>query len=219
MRPPMRLFLAILVVLLLVFLGILFSSSLYDFVVTPIAVLLLLLWRMVESVDQAVYWGMLVVTALFYSLYRIFGHLLKWTPEETISSPEDDNALRDIRYWHRSILLSREVPSNSNHFKRDLQQLVAARYASQLPGGEPATLLEILAQRQDSLPEPVRAFLFPDEPKPERPIPRLVRKLRETPGQWRRRWSGRDVTEYYDSIDAVLNLLESSLEIDHDAQS
>ncbi len=71
MKIPMRLALLALILGLCLFLGILFNSFVFDSVIRPIAVLLWVIWQIVQSVDQGIYWGALIFAALAYAARRL----------------------------------------------------------------------------------------------------------------------------------------------------
>ena len=209
----MRLSLFVLLALFFLFLGILFRSYLYDWIVMPIAFMLLVLWRVVQSVDQAIYWMTLILAAVLFAIRRLAQRI---TVDEPASAPQPNSSLENVAYWRNAILWSRNTTGELNYLKRDLRWMVAALYALKQPDTSLHDINEALAQKQIPVPEPVYDFLYSAKSEDNRFIVRLFRSVRRAPGEWMRRWSGRELADYYHSIDLVVNFLESSLEINHD---
>src|SRR5512140_740144 len=85
MKSSSRLSLLLLILGLLFCLGILFRSWLLKGVVEPIAILFMYLWRVIQSVHQGVYWGILLFSALIDGSYPLFFRRLQRPapPEDT----------------------------------------------------------------------------------------------------------------------------------------
>jgi hypothetical protein len=214
MRFSSRLSLLILLLGFFFFLGILFRSYLLDYFVTPVAVVLLVFWRIVLSVHQAIYWGILIFSASFYALLRLSQRPVAL---EQTSPPLSNATLDNINYWRTSILLTLDEIEKPNVLRRNLGTLLAEIVASKQPGTTQFEIYDALKLHQIPLPEPIYAFVFPVEPSPSRrSFKQVLQSIQQTPSKWVRRWTGRDVAEYYQSIQDVLAFMESSLEIKHD---
>lgn len=78
-------------------------------------------------------------------------------------------------------------------------------------------IYDALKRQQISLPLPIYDFLFPVEPSGgKRTFRQVLQIIRCTPEKWVRRWAGRDLAEYYRSIEAVLIFMESLKETKYD---
>lgn len=100
MNISRRTIVIVLLLVLIFLLGILARSFILDNVVKPIALVLWVIWRVLQSVDQKYYWILLILSAVFYLLYR----LSRETVAINQSRPSGFNAtLETVRYWRNSI--------------------------------------------------------------------------------------------------------------------
>jgi hypothetical protein len=204
----------------LIFLGLalllsfLFRSFVLDNFVRPLALVLWVFWRVLLSVDQRLYWGVLIISALVYVFIRVGQELT--SAEHPL--PLDPNVTMDtVDYWQLSVRLAAEEIDKPDPFQRNLGSMLATMYALKQPDAPQWVVHDALRQRQIPLPEPIHAFLFPAEPVGgKRSFWQLLRAIWHTPKKWTRRWTGRDVAEYYQAIDQVLTLMESTMEINND---
>src|SRR5512136_1778616 len=107
-----------------------FPSFIQDNFVTPIALVLLLGWRIVQSVDQQIYWFVLIFAVALYAfihLYRLFQVLDTF---EQTQSPDSNTALEQINYWWTSLRLTDFRRDRSRGLQRSLAHMLAAIYAS-----------------------------------------------------------------------------------------
>ena len=214
MKFSNRLSLLVLLLGLALFLGILFRSYLLDYFVAPVAVVLLVLWRIVLSVHQAIYWGILIFAVVSYVFLRL---LQRPVAHEQVSQPASNVTLDNINYWRTLILYSHSEIEKPNALKHDLGRILARVYASKQPEATQFEIYDALKLRQIPLPEHIYAFVFPAEPSPSgRSFRQILQTLRQAPGKWARRWMGRDVADYDQAIQDVLAFIESSLEMNHD---
>jgi hypothetical protein len=210
------LFLILLALCLLI--GILFRDFVRDNFVTPIAVMLLVFWRIALSVDQKYYWGALILAAGLYALYCLQAQ--RPAVVDQTRPPDANTSLENVNHWRTWILLTSDELRMSNILKRDLGRLLVAMYALKQPGTSSFEIHKALYLRQIPLPEHIYAFLFPAVPSDSRrSLSQILQTVWQTPGEWVRRWTGRDVAEYYESIEDVLTILESALEIKHDEEN
>jgi hypothetical protein len=212
--------LLLLLLLVFLFLGILFRSYFLDYLVRPVAILVWYIWRILTSVDQAIYWGILVFSALTYTFISIILRRLRGlAPLEPTPSSGSNATLENVRYWRTTILVTQDEIEKSNILKRDLGKMLAAMLASKQAGTSNWQVYNALKLHQIPLSEPIYAFLFPDESSgPRRNIKQILKNIWQTPRSWIRRWTHRDVMEYYQSIDQVIAFMESSMEIQYDAK-
>jgi hypothetical protein len=125
--------------------------------------------------------------------------------------------LESVGLWRGFIIISTDEIDKDNPLKRELAQLLVSMYVSKQRGATSYEVSAALRQRQIPLPEPIYAFLFAEElPRPKRFFAQALRSIRLAPRRWVRKWSGRDVKEYYQNIQAVLTFMETSLEMKND---
>jgi hypothetical protein len=219
MKISRRTTLIFLLLALLLFLGILFRSFILEDFVKPVALMFWFMWRVLLSVDQNIYWALLILLAFFYTFLR----LNRWTNaiEQAVverTPPADSNTtLENVNYWRTSILFSKDEVAKSNFLKRDLVRMLVMMYASKQPGTANLEIYDALSLHKIPLPEYIYSFLFPAAPSgTRRTLKQIMQTIWQLPGKWMRRWTGRDVAEYYQSIEEVLIFMESSMEIKHD---
>ena len=197
--------------------GFSFPSFIQDNVVTPIALVLWLGWRILRSVDQQLYWFALIFAIVIYSLIRLYRSALGVDTFEQTQSLDSNAALERISYWQTSIHLTSFKIDPSNSLGRNLAKMLVDLYASKQLHVAPHEIYSALEQHQMPLPEPVYTFLFPAQSSgAKRSIKQLLRNLRDMPRKRIRRWTGRERAEYYQLLDQVLEFMESVMENEHD---
>jgi hypothetical protein len=217
MKLSKRTSLVIILLGLVILLGILLRAFLYENLVRPMALVFLVFWRIVLSVDQQYYWFLLIVAAVLYIFYRITR--MTEVAEETQLPPSNDT-LETLRYWRTSIMLTSDETSQNNMLRRDLWGILAMMVAIQQPGKSQIELYDALKQRQIPLPENIYSFLFPSEPPiTGGSLSRLLQSVWLKLARWRQRLSGREIADYYLSIEEVLNFMETAMEMKNDNES
>jgi hypothetical protein len=208
----------------LLFLGWVFQPFLLDYIILPVAMVAWLWLRIfVLSIDQQVYWWLLIVVITILAVIRLLQRPVTFRLDP---QPDLNPTMKHVRGWRTTILFSRGDTRERPAFRRDLVELVTTMYST---GRKESAHFEIetaLRERQIPLPGPIHLFLFPDPPAapphffdhPIQFIQERWRSVRRSPGQWIRRRSGREEAEYYQAIDQVLTLIETTLEMTHDRE-
>jgi hypothetical protein len=194
--------------------GFFLRGLLLELVVKPVALVVWLFVRTVESVDQRIYWWILIAAAALYSVVR----LARGITEAPVAPPQESNITLDqIHQWRALIPLSAEELGRPGILKHNLGKILAAIFTSRQPEAVHWEVDEALRTRRIRLPDGVYAFLFPTgPPEGESSLRRNWRALRGAPGRWIRRLTGRDEAEYYRSVEQVLAFMEYSMEKKHD---
>ncbi len=210
MKMPRRVFLGILLIALIVLLGIVFRTLIFNLFVLPVAALCWLLWRLLLSIDQEIYWELLIFLTLIYVIFR----LTKVSAGAAHTAASDPNtALESVNYWRTSIMVTSHEIDRPNLLTSNLGRLLAAVYARQQPETPLYEVYMALTRREIPLPESINNFLFPQETTASTGgIRRLLNVIRQALTRWYRQRTGRDVVEYYQSIEKVIDLMESSME-------
>jgi len=196
------------------FLAVLFRGFIFTNFVMPIALLLWLLWRIVLSVHQALYWGLLILAVGCLALYRLAQVAV--AAEEVFLPPALDTMSMSIGYWQASIAATTADSVVPFTLKRSLVRLLVNIQASRNPDAKAFELFEALRLRQMPLPARVYAFLFPEEAAEAKPSWKSrLEQLAKKPGRWIRRWTGRDRVEFYQALEETLGLMEELMEIRH----
>jgi hypothetical protein len=200
--------------LLLVFL---FRSFLLENFLRPVALVLWLLVRTVQSVDQQVYWYVLIASAVIYAFVR-FSRELNDTPPDP--PPETNVTLENINLWRVLIPFDTDPIGKSDILKQNLGKMLATIYTSRQSEAVHWEIDEALRLGRIPLPKSIYTFLFPADPSGDDPsLRRIPQKVLRVPETLARRWSGRDEAQYYRSIEEVLAFMESSMEKKHDDKS
>ena len=195
-------------------LGILFHSFVLDNIIKPVALVFWVFRRILLSVDQKLYWGLLIFSALavvFFRLTRSSPH------EEPPSSPGSNATLMEIDTWRTLIWLTGDEIEKFNTLKQDLGWALVSLYALHQPGKAQWEIYEAIKQQQIPLPIYIYDFLFPGEPSGgKRSFRQILQIIRRAPGKWARRWTGRDLAEYYRTIESIITFMESLKETQND---
>jgi hypothetical protein len=217
MKIPRRAALISLLLALCLFLGFLFRAFILAHFVTPVALVFWLLWRVIQSVDQKIYWSLLAFPPLMYALRRLTAKRFRQEPPEP---PAANVALENVNYWRASILLARDEIEKPNFLKQNLGKMLATAYASRRPGAPNWEIYDALKLRQMPLPEHIHAFLFSAElTGAQRSFKQRLQGIWLAPQKWIRRQTGRDVAEYYQAIEEILTLMELAMETRHADES
>jgi hypothetical protein len=192
----------------------LFPLFFLDNFVRPVALVFWLFWQVLLSIDQRIYWSLLIFLASLYA----FLHLILGRAYIRPAPPPDSNLTQEsIDYWRTFIRLSTRDRASVKILKQNLVEMLVTMYTSRQPETPHWEVSEALQERQIPLPEPIYNFLFPSQPLRGRlSFREVLQTTRLAPMKWVRWWKGRDTAGYYRSIDEVLTFLESSMEITHD---
>ncbi len=215
MQAPRRVAWLVLLLGLGLFLGVLFRDFLLANFILPIALLAMLLWRVVQSVHQAFYWGVMLAIAAGVATFRLAQTIM---PTEETVPPDRPAILKSVSYWQTALLITGVEGWAAAMLRRDLGRILVAIYASQQPEAWPAELHEALKQHRLPLPPAVHTFLFPSEASKTEPAwRRRLRRLAETPSRWFRQSTGRDRAEYFQGLEETVAFMETLMEIEHGA--
>lgn len=212
MNKKSRLILFGLILLLLLFLGLVFSAWVVPNLVMPAALAAWLFLRIfILSVDQAYYWWLLATAVTAWAVFSLFHSEERIEQKETVPS---SNALSSWKTWQTNLSYSKSDSYERNRVKRELIVLITSLYASRQPGVSQVEILQALEERQLPLPDPYYNLLFP--PEPEKPGRRsLISNLQAFAGSWRqwyRKQTGQEQAEFNHMIDELIEFMENSLE-------
>ena len=128
------------VLVVLLMLGIVFRTYVYDLVAAPLAMLLMLAGRIINSVDQAAYWGALVAAVAVWMLTRL-GRTLVEMPAIAGGTPSarPDTAVENVLYWQRQILVGSaangRVRSAAGRFAGTARRALCVQAVCEFAGG------------------------------------------------------------------------------------
>ena len=196
-----------------IILGFLFRDFILMNVVSPIAVILLLFWRVLLSIHQAFYWGMMIVLAVGLAFYRLFQVV---EVEDRPAASTHNSVLKDVSYWRLSLQLAGDEGSANTGLKSGLRSMLVDVYAARQPDTTHLAIYDALRSRQLPLPDVIHHFLFDDEEQTTKLSWReRLRRLAAGPGKWIRRLTGRDRADYYRALEETLTFMETLMEIKH----
>jgi hypothetical protein len=194
-------------------LGVVFRAFVLANFILPVALVLLIAWRVVISVHQAIYWGgvILALTALIgYHLIQTF------LVAEAAPPLPPESMLKSLSYWRAGIQASSDLERSASTLKRELAQMLVAIQSAKAPEAKPFSLYEALERGEIALPDRIYAFLFPGQAQPaDRTWQGRLQHWAQAPSRWARHWTGRDQAEYYQAIEETITYMETLMEIKH----
>ncbi len=206
---------SVLVAAIVLFVGMLFWPIILKDIIEPTAVAIWLLLRiLVLSIDQKYFWYAVILLAVFF-LARL---LPKGQPTIQSDSRSNTNAtIVKIGYWRVLFTYDGQDVREEKILKREMIHLLTSLYASKQSRANSFDIYEALQRGEIPLPEDIHAFLFPAESQESnRLINRFIQPVRKTLRKWIRQWTGQEKADHFRMIEAVLNFMETSLEIKHD---
>lgn len=207
-----RLALFLLILGLLLFLGLIFSSWTMPNIVLPAAQAVWLFLRMfILSVSQEFYWWLLASCAAIWALYQL-SRVDEPVREEVHVSYNE--ALNNQKLWKELLAFSKGDAVQRDILKQRLILLLASIYNT---WQRDTTLLEVrqaLESHQLPLPDSLYAFLF--TPEPDKPGGLSVRSLFQAFRRKVRRWSGKEAAEFNNMIDELIEFMENSSEKEYE---
>jgi hypothetical protein len=149
------------ILVLLVSLTVIYRSFLMVYVVEPVAVLFWIIWRTVTSVDQKLYWIVLIVFCAIL-LFRFITSEKNTAPTSaynyTHTSPNR------VEYW-QTILEDAVLGKNESEYLHDRLEKLFLAVVAQTERSDSAESGEINEKERASLSPAAQRYLFPPTPK------------------------------------------------------
>jgi hypothetical protein len=199
-----------------------FQQALIAYIVQPVATAIWALLRIfVFSIDQHVYWWLLIGVLLLVPVLRELRKPRFYDPELT---PTTNPWLDRVKSWRESIRADIHEAGPGSRVRHDLGWLLAGLYAT---GRQQSADFEIQAALQEGkidLPVALHSFLWPFV-RPPRPaflkdpagfILHTLVSLRAFAIRRVRVLTGREAAEYYEALELTLAHMETSLEMRND---
>ena len=192
-------------------LGIAFPASATSYVIEPIASLLWAAWRIAASVDQHIYWALLIFLCSLLMI-RVFasGHSSMPGSEQTSAR----NSPSRIERWRDLLEDASHTHDGSAALRDNLGNLVVS-IIGQIEPRAPANLEEALSWRQVPVPPAARRYLMTGRRGDECPEDYRLNPLRKVRG-WLRRGARKATAADDVAIRQLLEWMESVMEINHD---
>jgi hypothetical protein len=203
---------------LLLFLGSLmslavgFRSFFMTNIIEPIAILCWAVWRIITSVNQTIYWMVLIFVCTLL-LIRLIppGKANLLNPAYTYRRKSPSR----VEYWQT--LISDAILGNdkTGYLRDNLKQLFLSAF-TKIKQSHPMTVEEIIAAGKIPLSLKARHFLFPpDRQGKTNPISRWL-DIASVHPKWLPRWAGKFARRDTTAISEILECLETEMEVEHD---
>ena len=205
-----RYLLPLLVLGLLAGLVIGFWSFLMTNIVEPVALLFWAVWRVVLSVDQNIYWAVLIVLCAIL--------VIRLIPSENENNPNPayhyNYKLPDrVEHWQALVEDFVLGKDEDEHLRADLKKLFVS-VAELQERYDPMDLEKIHAMGKISLSTRAQRFLFP--PKESGEVIRVNHLPLDLPSKWLRKWVGKLFRQDTILLNEILEWMEIEMEINHD---
>lgn len=193
-------------------LAISFRSFLMINIIEPIAILLWAFWRIITSVNQNIYWAILVI---FCSALMIY---LVPAGDSNSLSPAYNYMQRSqgrVEYWQSLFTNALMEKDGVGNLHSNLKELLIS-IIDQEERSSPMNSERLISLGQAPLPISVHSFLFPPKGKHEMfSGDYQIQLLFLTPKRFRV-WVRKFIQPNNTSIDEVLKWMETTMEISHD---
>lgn len=207
-----RFSLFIFIMILILFLGLIFSAWVVPHIVQPASETIWLFLRLfILSVDQLDYWNIISIAALIWIIYR----LARRKPSKQPEGSRVKNEIRDnLQNWREFLIQAKHHRGDRGPLRDKLLRLLISHYASRQPQLDQAEIGQGLEQHQLPLPGSVYDFLFGAE---NQTSGRLSPHAISHPIQrWYQRISGQDETDINPMIDDLIYVFNARVENDHE---
>lgn len=196
----------------LLFLAIYFRSFFMTNFIQPVAIFLWAFWRVISSVDQGIYWGILIVGCLVIIIGLVPGGI-----EERTEYPYVDphRSVGRVEYW-RALMMDSTFEKDMLETQRESLKKLLISFVAQEQRLEPIDAGRILEAGELPLPPGVHTFLFPEKVKAAGLVGGNTLRLAFPAPKWLGRW----LVRYYRPgdaavIDTTLKWMESVMEMEH----
>ncbi len=192
-------------------LAIAFPSLLMGYLVEPLAISLWLAWRVVLSVDQSVYWTLLILVCSTLMLA-----FLSYGERDTATEERTGGRGLGVRLerWQLLLKAAAREDDEDSELRMRLRSLLASVIGAAVES-DPAPLEKALAMKKISLPPEAQRYLFPS-PTDNKGVGARLPHLLSRPADWFRRLIGRQTLQDGAAIEELLGWMESTMEIRHD---
>lgn len=207
LKKPILQFL-ILIVLAGLIIG--FRSFLMDYIIQPISLLSWLIWRFIASVNQSVYWIVLIVICIFL-VVRLATSGRKDSP--SLAYGPTYKPPNRVEHWQTLIDEAVLGRAEREHLRDNLQMLLMTVTQDEFP--DTTNSEDIFERGVASLPPAARHYLFPSDSKYGMFFQNEQRNSIAFVPRWLRRWGRKYMNQKHTMIDEIASWMEAELEI-HD---
>ena len=201
----------LLILFLLTSLVVVFRSFLMTNVIEPVALLFWAVWRIVSSVDQNIYW----VVLIFFCIYLI----IRLIPSKTDNLPNsaDDftfKSLDRVESW-QTLIRDAALGKNESEILQDRLKELYWTVSAEAEWSDSHVSNENKTLSQTSLPLAVQRYLYPSSGK-QGMFSKMGQNISYLVPRPLRRWARINIYKDYALVDEILGLMETELEINHE---
>jgi hypothetical protein len=180
-----------------------------DYVIEPIALLFWAIWRIISSVDQIIYWIVLIVFCAFL--------IIRLIPSEKDNSSnlaysQMYKPPNRVEYWQTLIDESMLGKNKSEYLRNRMKELVIT-ILSQVEQPAATEADEIFATGIPSLSPAARQYLFPPDAKDGKSGKKNQKNNVVFVPKWLRKWQRKFTHQNNVVLDEILNWIETELEL------
>lgn len=201
------------ILFLFVSLVVIFRSSLLTNIVEPVVLILWLFWRIISSVDQSIYWVILII---FCTILVI--RIIPYRKERTSNSAYDYSytPVSRVEYWQK-LIIDADLGKNESEYLRDSLKELLINVISQAERSGSWDSEKTVAERSASMPLAAQRFLFPLAGKDDVFSMDHQRDIKFLIPGWIKRWSRKYVPQDHSLIDETIRWMETELEINDES--
>jgi len=198
-------FFLVFVIILVIF----FRPFLQTNIVEPLVLVIWLIFRVIASVDQKIYWGILV----FLSCYLIIRNFVVKTESSTgFAKTLPKEPVRGVEFWRSAFESATYEKENFHLLRQNMKDLLvsAVMQKEHLTNTQAQTALD---DKQLPLPDSVYAFIYPPKSSGNSWGKNFNSWVAQHIPVALRRWNSGAAREHYQSINEVLQWMETYLEM------
>jgi hypothetical protein len=175
------------------------------YVIEPIALLCWTAWRIISSIDQHVYWVLLVIICALFVSYQLLPG--KKAASQSLYT-DKQGSLNRFDHWQKTISDSAAGGEKADQLRDCLKEL-AGDMIAQMEQSRPVDMDELAAESRELLPVAVHWYLFLSEQEKGSIQEKMIDFTPERVRVWMSKFRKRD----YSAIEATLSWMENELEI------
>ena len=184
-------------------LGLIFQSSVLEYIVRPVALAYWAAWRIILSINQEIYWSGLIILGLLLALRLV---PKQGKAVSRYQYQEHPKPVPDVEKWYCLLTSAPYQASNALEVNENLLRLFAS--LSDLNDGNEREATKLWKEK---LPPGTFALLHPDRRKAWKMIHLWAQRLalpftKQVRGE----------RSYYDAVEGALNLIEFEMENQND---
>jgi hypothetical protein len=191
-----------------------FRTFLWVNLVEPAALLLWAGWQVILSVDQQVYWHLLIWGSFFF-FFRLIpsskGNSSAYTDKESVK------AIKGTAYWHTLISTADKDLEKRAQLRRDLEKILILGLAMQQRTGK-TEVRDRLISRQISCPDFVYNYFFSTQQLTNEQQ-HTLKDIHSWIPVWLRRLYSHERKQYHQTLNDVLQWMEQTLEVTFDSST